>query len=144
MDIKGEGDVALLEDLPNQDLQSEEDEVEHNNDTNEPAEEEVETDKTPILEEIDEDETEPPTETKPEMIPGQGPEFSHLNGSYWAMVNEGRTDYCLSIIKHLGNVKDTLSSPQYGFVKGLKVFGKKGYKVTMKELDENLICKTWP
>ena len=34
-----------------------------------------------------------------------------------------------------------LSTPQYGFEKGLKIFGKEGYKATMAELDENLLGK---
>ena len=45
------------------------------------------------------------------------------------------------IIKDFKNVKATLASPQYGFEKGLKVFGKKGYKKIMEELDEKLIGK---
>ena len=57
------------------------------------------------------------------------------------MGNQGTTDYCLSIIKDYGNVEATLSSPQYGFEKGLTVFRKEGYKATMEELDQNLIGK---
>ena len=35
----------------------------------------------------------------------------------------------------------SLSTPQYGFQKGLKVFKEVGYEVTLKELDKNLIGK---
>ena len=33
----------------------------------------------------------------------------------------------------------SLSTPQYGFQKGLKVFKEAGYDATLKELDKNLI-----
>ena len=46
-----------------------------------------------------------------------------------------------SVIQHYGNLKATLSTPQYGFDKGLKIFKEVGYNATMKELDKNLIGK---
>ena len=46
-----------------------------------------------------------------------------------------------SVIQHYGNLEATLSTPQYGFDKGLKVFKEVGYNATMKELDKNLIGK---
>ena len=55
-----------------------------------------------------------------------------LDGKYW-------TGYCMSVIKGYGNLEATLSTPQYGFRKGLTVFGGPGYDATVKELDENLI-----
>jgi hypothetical protein len=55
-----------------------------------------------------------------------------LDGKYW-------TGYCLSVIKGYGNLEATLSTPQYGFKKGLTMFGESGYNATVKELDENLI-----
>jgi hypothetical protein len=45
----------------------------------------------------------------------------------------------MSVISGYGNLEATLSTPQYGFQKGLKVFGESGYKATIKELDANLI-----
>ena len=46
-----------------------------------------------------------------------------------------------SFIQHYDNLEATLSTPQYGFEKGLKVFKELGYNATMKELDKNLIGK---
>ena len=46
-----------------------------------------------------------------------------------------------SVIQHYVNLKATLSTTQYGFDKGLKVFKEVGYNATMKELDKNLIGK---
>ena len=97
------------------------------------------TDEPPLLEEIEEDEEEPSNES--EMILEQDPEFSHLNGSYLVMGNQGWTNHCLSIINDFWNVEATLVTPQYGFEKGLKVFGKKDNKATMEKLDENLLGK---
>ena len=42
---------------------------------------------------------------------------------------------------HYGNFEATLSTPQYGFEKGLKEFKELGYVATIKELDKNLIVK---
>jgi hypothetical protein len=60
-----------------------------------------------------------------------------LDGEYWN--REGEANYCLSIIRGYGNLEATLSTPQYGFKKGLTIFGGPGYDATVKELDENLI-----
>ena len=46
-----------------------------------------------------------------------------------------------SIIQHYGNLEATLSTPQYGFDKGLNVFKEVSYNATMKGLDKNLIGK---
>jgi hypothetical protein len=62
---------------------------------------------------------------------------STLDGSHWN--NVIHTHYCMSIISGYGNLEATLTTPQYGFQKGLKVFGEDGYKATIKELDANLI-----
>jgi hypothetical protein len=82
-----------------------------------------------VVEEIDEeqepDTPEPEPEPKPPKKPG-------LDGKYW-------TGYCLSVIKGYGNLEATLSTPQYGFRKGLIICGESGYDATVKELDENLI-----
>ena len=136
--VEEEDNDALLEDLPDLDPPSE-DEAEEI--AVEPEQNQVEPEAPIDIEEIDEEEDEAQVHNEPEMIPEQDPEFSHLNGPYWAMGSQGRTDYCLSIIKDYGNVEATLSSPQYGFEKGLKLFRKKGYKATMEELDENLLGK---
>ena len=65
------------------------------------------------------------------------PRMQGLDGNYWN--RRGEANYCLSIIKGFGNLEATLSTPQYGFKKGLTVFGGPGYDATIKELDENLI-----
>ena len=46
-----------------------------------------------------------------------------------------------SVIQHYGNLEATLSTPQYGFQKGIKEFKEVGYNATIKELDKNLIGK---
>jgi hypothetical protein len=60
-----------------------------------------------------------------------------LDGPHWS--NCIHTQYCMSVISGYGNLEATLSTPQYGFQKGLKMFGEGGYKATIKELDANLI-----
>jgi hypothetical protein len=62
---------------------------------------------------------------------------SGLDGEYWN--RDGQANYCLSIIRGYGNLEATLSTPQYGFKKGLTIFGGPGYDATVKELDENLM-----
>jgi hypothetical protein len=62
---------------------------------------------------------------------------STLDGPHWD--NCVHTQYCMSVISGYGNLEATLSTPQYGFQKGLKLFGEGGYKATIKELDTNLI-----
>ena len=46
-----------------------------------------------------------------------------------------------SVIQHYGSLEVSLSTPQYGFKKGLEVFKDVGYDATLKELDKNLIGK---
>ena len=46
-----------------------------------------------------------------------------------------------SVIQKYGNLEATLSTPQYGFQKGLKKFKELGYEATIKELDKNLTGK---
>ena len=46
-----------------------------------------------------------------------------------------------SVIQHYGSLEVLLSTPQYGFQKGLKVFKEAGYDATLKELEKNLIGK---
>ena len=127
--VELEDDGLLLEDLPEHDQTMEEEVV--GDVEPPPIAEDAEVEEPPMLEEIEEDEGQDADE--PEIIMKQGPEFSHLDGSYWAMGNQGLPDYCLSIIKDYVNVEATLVTPQYGFEKGLKVFGKKVYKATMEE-----------
>ena len=56
------------------------------------------------------------------------------------MVGLVMNEHCIgSVIREYTNLKATLSNPQYGFQKGMKVFKEKGNKVTVKELDKNLI-----
>jgi hypothetical protein len=62
---------------------------------------------------------------------------STLDGPHWD--NCVNTRYYMSVISGYGNLEATLSTPQYGFQKGLKLFGEGGYKATIKELDANLI-----
>jgi hypothetical protein len=54
---------------------------------------------------------------------------SGLDGSYWNP--NGEAEYCLSVIKSYGNLEATLSTPQYGFKKGLTIFGGAGYDATV-------------
>ena len=46
-----------------------------------------------------------------------------------------------SVIQDYSNLEATLSTPQYGFKKGLREFKELGYKATIKKLDKNLISK---
>ena len=46
-----------------------------------------------------------------------------------------------SVIQHYGSLEVSLSTPQYGFKKGLEVFKDAGYDTTLKELDKKLIGK---
>lgn len=46
-----------------------------------------------------------------------------------------------SVIQNYRNLGATLSTPQYGFQKGLKIFKEAGHDATIKELDKNLISK---
>jgi hypothetical protein len=46
---------------------------------------------------------------------------STLDGPHWD--NCVHTQYCMSVISGYGNLEATLSTPQYGFQKVLKVFG---------------------
>ena len=46
-----------------------------------------------------------------------------------------------SVIRNYRNLCATLSTPQYGFQKGLKIFKESGHEATIKELDKNLIGK---
>ena len=36
-------------------------------------------------------------------------------------------------------IEVSLSTPQYGFRRGLELFGDEGYQAALKELDENLV-----
>lgn len=56
----------------------------------------------------------------------------HLQGGeYWAMAAATVTEF--------NKMEASLDTPQYGFNKGLKLFGRDGYKATVKELLENLL-----
>ena len=56
------------------------------------------------------------------------------------MVGSMIHEHCIgSVIKEYTNLEATLSTPQYGFQKGMKVSKEKGHKATVKELDKNLI-----
>ena len=58
------------------------------------------------------------------------------------MVGSVIHEYCVgSVINTYSNLEATLSTPQYGFQKGMKVFKEKGYTATVKELDKNFIGK---
>ena len=61
-------------------------------------------------------------------------------GNYWSNnTTEEEHNFVMNTITEYGNLEATLSTPQYGFSKGLKVFGEEGRKAAIKELDENLI-----
>ena len=60
-----------------------------------------------------------------------------LDRGYWNPGGQER--HCLTVIKGYGNLEANLSTPQYGFKKGLAIFGGPGYDATVKELDDNLI-----
>ena len=67
---------------------------------------------------------------------------SDLDGNHWSdsMVGLVIHEHCIrSVIKEYTNLEATLSTPQYGFQKGMKVFQEQGYKATVKDLDKNLI-----
>ena len=48
----------------------------------------------------------------------------------------------VSLIQDYGNLEATLSTPQYGFQKEMKVFKEKDYTAIVNELDKNLIGRT--
>ena len=63
-------------------------------------------------------------------------------GEYWqdSMVGSVIHEHCTgSVIKEYTNLEATLSTPQYGFQKGMKVFKESRHKAAVKELDKNLI-----
>ena len=69
---------------------------------------------------------------------------SNLDGIHWndSMVDLVIHEHCIGLmIRKYTNLKATLSTPQYGFQKGMKAFKEKGYKATLKELGKNLIGK---
>ena len=56
------------------------------------------------------------------------------------MVGSVIHEHCIgSVIEEYTNLEATLSTPQYGFQKGMKVFKENGHEATVKELDKNLI-----
>jgi hypothetical protein len=88
-----------------------------------------------VIEDNDDNEEEDATTEQADKAPAK--KKKGLDGTYW---NPGRQEgHCLSAIKGYGNLEATLSTPQYGFKKGLAIFGGLGYDATVKELDENLI-----
>jgi hypothetical protein len=105
--------------------------VEEDDDTNKEIDERSESDDGNDISDVDEESSTPEEEEKPQRKKGG------LDGDYWN--RKGEANYCLSIIKGFGNLEATLSTPQYGFKKGLSIFGGPGYDATIKELDENLI-----
>ena len=54
-----------------------------------------------------------------------------FDGNYWAMVTV--------TVSEFNKIEASVATPQYGFNKGLKLFGKVDYKATVKELSENLL-----
>jgi hypothetical protein len=80
-----------------------------------------------IVEEVEETEEEQEQITpEPEAEPLAKKPDDGLDGKYW-------TGYCMLIINGYGNLGATLSTPQYGFKKGLTMFGEDGYDATVKE-----------
>ena len=62
---------------------------------------------------------------------------SNLDGSYWKTSN-AHVAYSLTAISEFGQIDASLATPQYGFSKGLKIFGNAGYQATVSELKDNL------
>ena len=65
-----------------------------------------------------------------------------MDGDYWqdSMVSSVIHEHCIgSMIREYTDLETTLSTPQYGFQKGMKMFKKSRHKATVKELDKNLI-----
>ena len=97
--------------------------------TNQVEEENDDTDKTP---------------TQQESIPRMQQEIkSELDGGYWEDGIAGALleaeDKAAKLLKSYSEMNASLATPQYGFVKGLKIFGNAGYDAAQKELEENLI-----
>jgi hypothetical protein len=105
--------------------------VKEDNDMNKEIDEGSKSDVGNGISDVDEDSSTPEEEEQPQRKNGG------LYGDYWN--RKGEANYCLSIIKGFRNLEATLLTPQYGFKKGLSIFGGPGYDATIKELYENLI-----
>jgi hypothetical protein len=129
-DGNDDDDDPMLEELDNNnnDNNDDDDGDADNNVTDDESDDEY------VMEEIDESEDEDDNNTNDGTPRGLD---NTLDGPHWN--NCTHTQYCMSVISGYGNLEATLSTPQYGFQKGLKIFGEGGYKATIKELDTNLI-----
>jgi hypothetical protein len=81
---------------------------------------------------VSEEENTSVSETEPALIVR---ELELDLGAYWNDKVVG------SVIQNYGNLEATLSTPQYGFQKGLNEFKETGYIATVNELNKNLIGK---
>ena len=90
--------------------------------------------KTGVSEEEDTSAGETENASEPEAAPMVRELESDL-GAYW------NDEVVGSVIQNYGNLEATLSTPQYGFQKGLNEFKETGYKATVNELNKNLIGK---
>jgi hypothetical protein len=128
-------DDPMLEELDNNNNNNEDDDSSNNNVTDDESNEDYVIDDIDELEDEDEDENDKKDKDKDNDTP-RGLD-STLDRPHWN--NCVHTQYCMSVISGYGSLEATLSTPQYGFQKGLKSFGEGGYKATVKELDANLI-----
>jgi hypothetical protein len=58
---------------------------------------------------------------------------------HWGANAHSACAYVLNTIALFTKFEASLSTPQYGFNRGMKEFGELGFEATMKELDDNLI-----
>ena len=110
-------------------------ELDNNNEDNDNNITDDESNEDYVMEDVDESDDDNDVSSNDDDTP-RGLDNT-LDGPHWN--NCIHTQYCMSVISGYGNLEATLSTPQYGFQKGLKVFDKEGYKATIKELDTNLI-----
>jgi hypothetical protein len=68
-----------------------------------------------------------------------GLENSFNPDRYWGINSHSTCQYVLNTIASFANFEPSKSTPQYGFNRGMKEFGKLGFDATMKELDDKLI-----
>jgi hypothetical protein len=134
-DDDDDDDDPMLEDLNNNNNNNNNNEDSDNNVMDDESEEEY------VMEDVDESEDEDSnndnSDNNNNNVTAPRGLNSTLDRPHWN--NCVHTQYCMSVISGYGNLEATLSTPQYGFQKGLKVFGEDGYKATIKELDANLI-----
>ena len=77
------------------------------------------------------------------ILPRMQNEIKSDLGSYWGDGLAGTLmdaeDKVVNILKNYSEMNASFSTQQFGFMKGLKLFGDAGYHATVKELEENLV-----